>query len=192
MREFPYERVLRDSRINRIFEGTNEILRLFIALTALNEVGQQLKELAAGVKGVLADPIKGFGVLSDYALKQASIRTGLVGEKRSFTLLAPGAGRGRPRGRGAVREVAWVADRELRAPRQGDHRQAVRAQRIADMLIDLFVTSARPLARHRARSRKRARRGRPASWRSPGSSPRRAAAASAATCTASTPTTTSW
>ena len=67
MREFPYERALRDCRINRIFEGTNDILRLFIALTAMNDVGAQLKELAGELKGVLDDPIKGFGVLSDYA-----------------------------------------------------------------------------------------------------------------------------
>src|SRR5690606_32527500 len=63
MCEYPYERAMRDSRINRIFEGTNDILRLFIALSAMDDVGQNLKEIAQSVRGVFNDPIKGFGVL---------------------------------------------------------------------------------------------------------------------------------
>ncbi|MCM2334305.1 MAG: acyl-CoA dehydrogenase family protein [Anaeromyxobacteraceae bacterium] len=142
MREFPYERVLRDSRINRIFEGTNEILRLFIALTALNRVGVQLKEVVEGVKGALADPIKGFGVLSDYALKHASIRTGLVGEKRSFTRLHPALATLGEQYEALVREVAWVADRELRRHGKGIIEQQFALKRVADILTDLFVTAA--------------------------------------------------
>lgn len=47
MKDYPYERYLRDSRILLIFEGTNEILRLYVALTCLQHAG---KELGAMVK----------------------------------------------------------------------------------------------------------------------------------------------
>jgi acyl-CoA dehydrogenase family member 9 len=142
MREFPYERVLRDARINRIFEGTNEILRLFIALNAVNDVGAQLKELAQGLKGALADPIKGFGVLSDYAMKHASIRTGLVGAKRGFEQLHPSLEEAGQDFEQSTRELAWAADRLLRRHGKAIIDKQFALRRLSDILIDLFVTAA--------------------------------------------------
>jgi acyl-CoA dehydrogenase family member 9 len=139
MREFPYERAMRDARINRIFEGTNEILRLFIALTAINGVGAQLKELASSMRGVLADPIKGFGLLSEYALKQASITTGLVGEKRSFKLLHQALKEEAGLFEEATRDLAAAADRILRKHGKKIVDKQFALRRLADILVDIFV-----------------------------------------------------
>ncbi len=139
MREFPYERALRDSRINRIFEGTNEVLRLFIALTAINDVAAQLKELASSMRTVLVDPIKGFGVLSEYALKHAFLATGLVGEKRSFKLVHPLVAEDAALFEEATRDLAGAADRILRKHGKQIVGKQFATRRLADMLIDLFV-----------------------------------------------------
>lgn len=139
MKEFPYERIIRDSRINRIFEGTNEILRLFIALTAMNDVGQQLKELSKSLDGVFNDPIKGFGVLSEYALRRARLATGIGRVKKAFTKLDPALKAEAEIFEEASRDLATAADRILRRHGPKIIEKQLATRRLADIMIDLFV-----------------------------------------------------
>jgi acyl-CoA dehydrogenase family protein 9 len=67
MKGEPYERILRDIRIFPIFEGANDVLRSFVALSALKPLGEELSEL--GDLG-LGDPIGSIGTLADYALNR--------------------------------------------------------------------------------------------------------------------------
>ncbi len=61
-KEYPYERAMRDSRINLIFEGTNEILRALIALMGLQQPGEELKAVGKAFK----DPLHSIGAISSY------------------------------------------------------------------------------------------------------------------------------
>ena len=63
MRDEPYEKILRDIRIFPIFEGANDVMRAFIALSGMKPVGEKLSGL--GEIG-LGDPIGSIGVLADY------------------------------------------------------------------------------------------------------------------------------
>lgn len=56
MKDYPYERYLRDSRIMQIFEGTNEILRLFVALQGLQYAGKTMKDFLKKLRNPLNNP----------------------------------------------------------------------------------------------------------------------------------------
>jgi alkylation response protein AidB-like acyl-CoA dehydrogenase len=141
MCEYPYERIVRDSRINRIFEGTNEILRLFIALTAMNDVGQNLRELSKSLEGVFTDPIKGFGVLSEYALRRVSLATGINREGTIFTKLHPSLKPHATAFEDGTRDLASAVDRILRKHGRSIIDKQFATRRLADIMIDLFVFS---------------------------------------------------
>ena len=141
MREYPYERVMRDARINRIFEGTNEILRLFTALTAMNDVASQLKELATSMSGVFNEPIKGFGVLSDYARKHAQLASRLGGSPKMHDM-HPAIKTQVESFEDDTRYLAKAADRILRKHGKNIIGKQFAIKRLAEIMIELFVMAS--------------------------------------------------
>jgi alkylation response protein AidB-like acyl-CoA dehydrogenase len=71
--EYPVERAYRDSRINRIFEGTNEINRLLIS-------GTLLRRSLKGELGILAEAMRLAGDITSPSLA-AEPETGILGEE---------------------------------------------------------------------------------------------------------------
>ncbi len=61
-KEYPYEQSVRDSRINLIFEGTNEVLRALIALSGLQQPGEHLKEIGKAFR----DPLHSLGAIGTF------------------------------------------------------------------------------------------------------------------------------
>jgi alkylation response protein AidB-like acyl-CoA dehydrogenase len=140
MREFPYERMIRDSRINRIFEGTNEVLRLFIALTAMNDVGRGLKEVSKTLGNVLVDPIKGFGVLSEYAKRRVTYATGYG--KATLSMAHPDLKDFTQVFEECTRNLAAAVDRIVRKHGKNIVDKQFATRRLADIMIDLFGLAA--------------------------------------------------
>jgi alkylation response protein AidB-like acyl-CoA dehydrogenase len=136
MREYPYELIVRDSRINLIFEGTNQILRLYVALSGFKDAGEYLKEIGKGASSIFNDPIKGFGLLSGYAgrkLRQISpLREGIPSLPAEL------------HDEGAVMQyyTTWLSracEAVLRKYGKDIIGRQFVSQRIANVAIDLFV-----------------------------------------------------
>lgn len=64
------EKVMRDIRIFRIFEGTNDILRLMVGLQGLQYTGQALTPVADAAKNIKQSPISSSSTLLKYKIDQ--------------------------------------------------------------------------------------------------------------------------
>jgi alkylation response protein AidB-like acyl-CoA dehydrogenase len=135
VKPYPYERHLRDSRINRIFEGANEILRLFIALNGLQNPSEQLREL----RDALREPMKNLGLLSDYAALR--VKTALGSSVPLDVRLHPRLKTHKEFLEKHVRELATATERAIVKYRKDIiHRQLV-VERLANIAIELFATA---------------------------------------------------
>ncbi len=64
----PFERMMRDARINSIGEGANDVLRVFVALVGMRDVGLDLE----ATLHALYRPVTGIGVLGRFAARKLS------------------------------------------------------------------------------------------------------------------------
>jgi hypothetical protein len=138
MRDYPYEQITRDCRILTIFEGTNEVLRLYIALSGLKDLGKSLGELKAAVDDIFNNFIKGFGILTDYAEKRLTQATG-VGRDKILTQMPAALREAAGVYERYTVELAKASDYLLRKHGKSIANRQHDLKRVADVGVDLFV-----------------------------------------------------
>jgi alkylation response protein AidB-like acyl-CoA dehydrogenase len=129
----PFERMMRDARINQIGEGANDVLRAFIALVGMRGVGEHLQ----GVLSAIRHPIKGWHTLWRFGRNQVSARLRSPDVPVHSAALRPQA---RRLGR-RVGEFGLAVQALLRQYREGILERQYLQERVADAACDLYASA---------------------------------------------------
>jgi acyl-CoA dehydrogenase family member 9 len=137
MRAHGYERLLRDARHAMVYEGTNEILRAFIALAGMQTRGIELEDVTKAMR----EPIKGFGLLSDLAIRKAKSVLAR-GERERMTRVHPTLAHHAARFEEHTANLAKNVDKSLRRHGKNIAEMQFTQKRASDVAIDLYVIAA--------------------------------------------------
>ncbi|XP_070338559.1 very long-chain specific acyl-CoA dehydrogenase, mitochondrial isoform X4 [Equus asinus] len=135
MKEAGVERVLRDLRIFRIFEGTNDILRLFVALQGCMDKGKELSKLGSALK----NPFGNAGLLLGEAGKQLKRRAGMGSGLSLSGIVHPDLSRSGELAVQALEQFATVVEAKLIKHKKEIVNEQFLLQRLADSAIDLYA-----------------------------------------------------
>ena len=133
--DMPYERMLRDARVNLVFDGTNDILRCFIALSGMQGPGDRLSSLAEAIRF----PLRGYGLAMDFMLDK--LKTQYYGGER-LDHIHPQLKREAVLFEDWVPELAKNVEKALRKHGSNISEMQFVQRRIADISIDLFAMIA--------------------------------------------------
>lgn len=129
----PFERMMRDGRINMIGEGANDVLKAFLALMGMRDVGLELK----GVLDALKNPIAHFGKIGGFASRRlGSLLSSPTVEVRSMELDDDAARLGR-----LVGTFGSNVERLLRTYQESIVDRQYQLGRVAEAAIELYVSS---------------------------------------------------